>query len=98
MPRFRFTRRGLAVIGVAAGGAAIGLRKLTAPGSGPHDTYFSALNEKVKGLGVPVLVIDRARLRANSKSIVDRVAAAKLGLRLVVKSLPCLALLDALEA
>ncbi|MBL8953428.1 MAG: alanine racemase [Myxococcaceae bacterium] len=94
----RFTRRGLAVIGAAAGAAALALRRASAPSSGPHDTYFSALNAKVTGLGVPVLVIDRARLRANAKSIVERIAAARLGLRLVVKSLPCLDLLDALEA
>lgn len=94
----RFTRRGLAVIGVVAGAAAVGVRRAIAPASGPHDTYFSALNAAVKGFGVPVMVIDRVRLRANAKSICERVKAAKLQLRLVMKSLPSLALLDALEA
>jgi len=98
MPRFRFTRRGLAAIGLVATGAAVGVRRLAAPASGPHDPYFSALNAKLKPFGVPALVVDLARVRANAKSIVGRVAAAKLGLRLVVKSLPCLNLLDALEA
>ncbi len=98
MAKLRPTRRGLIVIGAAAGAGALFVRRIAAPASGPHDTYFSALNAKVKGIGTPVLVIDRARLRANAKSIVERVAAAKLQLRLVVKSLPSLQLLDALEA
>ena len=98
MARRQLTRRGLLVIGASAAVAAVGVRRVVAPASGPHDAYFAALNAKVKELGVPVVVIDRARLRANAKSIRERVAAAKLSLRLVVKSLPSLPLLDALEA
>lgn len=94
----RFTRRGLAVIGLAAGAGAVLARRAIAPTSGGHDAYFVALNAAVKDLGAPAVVVDRVRLEANALSIVERVRAAKLGLRLVVKSLPCLALLDALEA
>ncbi len=94
----RFTRRGLAVIGLAAGAGAVVARRAVAPRSGGHDAYFAALNAAVRDLGAPVVVVDRVRLKANALSIVERVRAAKLALRLVVKSLPCLPLLDALEA
>jgi D-serine deaminase-like pyridoxal phosphate-dependent protein len=98
MAHYRFTRRGLAALGGAAIAGAVLVRRGIAPKSGQHHVYFAALNLAVRSLGVPTVVIDRARLRANARSICERVAAAKLGLRLVVKSLPSLELLDALEA
>lgn len=93
----KLTRRGVVVVVVAASAGAVLVRRAVAVRSGPHDAYFSALNAAVKDIGSPVMVIDRVRLRANALSISDRVKAAKLQLRLVVKSLPSLALLDALE-
>lgn len=87
------TRRAALIAGAAAVGAAW-LR----PGDhgGPHNTYFTDLQRALKdaGIGSPAIVIDAARLRANLERI-KRNTHANLPLRVVVKSLPSLDLIDA---
>lgn len=63
---------------------------------GAHDHYFAAMQRALAagGIAEPTLVIDRARLDANIAHLRAATARAKLPLRVVVKSLPCPALLD----
>ncbi len=80
-----------------AGAAAIGAAWLR-PGDhgGPHNAYFAGLQKALQeaGIGSPAIVIDAARLRANLDRI-KRNTHAGLPLRVVVKSLPSLDLIDA---
>jgi D-serine deaminase-like pyridoxal phosphate-dependent protein len=80
-----------------AGAAAIGAAWLR-PGDrgGPHAPYFAELQKALQsaGIGSPAIVIDAARWRANLERI-RRNTHAKLPLRVVVKSLPSLDLVDA---
>lgn len=85
-----------------AGGAALAAVALLRPGErgAPHDAYFATLARALRAAGLaqqPTLVLDLARLRANA-ALVQRHVAGRLQLRLVNKSLPCLALLDAVAA
>ncbi|HJV96519.1 MAG TPA: alanine racemase [Albitalea sp.] len=88
-------RRFLLAAGVAAVGGAVALR----PGDhgGPHAPYFAGLSTALAraGIGVPVMVIDRARMRANAAQVVRNIGG-KMALRLVAKSLASLPLLDEL--
>ncbi|KHK55371.1 hypothetical protein PI87_13530 [Ralstonia sp. A12] len=88
-------RRFLLAAGVVAVGGAVALR----PGDhgGPHGPYFASLSAALAraGIAVPVMVIDRARMRANAARVVRNING-KMALRLVAKSLPSLPLLDAL--
>ena len=63
-----------------------------------HDTYFNGLAAALKraGLNKPALVLDRARLTANTAAIRNSTDVAKLPLRVVAKSLPVPQLLDAI--
>ncbi len=88
----------LGALGVAAVGAgALALR----PGAGgaPHAAYFAQLAAALKQAGIttPTLVIDRQRLRANVARIMKNIDG-RMGLRIVVKSLPSGALLDDVRA
>ena len=78
---------------VAAGGA-----WLARPSDhgGPHDAYFQALARALREAGVSQarLVIDLPRLRANLARIQAHQQATGLALRAVLKSLPCLPLMD----
>jgi D-serine deaminase-like pyridoxal phosphate-dependent protein len=84
----------LAGAGVAAG--ALGGALLWRPGDhgANHNAYFSALNELLKrdGPGRPVMVIDRERMNHNIDWLAASVGPDKT-YRVVVKSLPCVALL-----
>ncbi|MGM3274699.1 alanine racemase [Ralstonia sp. 24A2] len=88
-------RRFLLAAGVVAVGGAVALR----PGDhgGPHGPYFVGLSAALAqaGISVPVMVIDRARMRANAARVVRNING-KMALRLVAKSLPSLPLLDEL--
>lgn len=63
----------------------------------PHADYFVRLSATLRtaGIAAPTLVIDRERLLANARQI-SRNINARMDLRLVAKSLPCLPLLDTL--
>ncbi|MGL4543338.1 MAG: alanine racemase [Polymorphobacter sp.] len=65
-----------------------------APGD---SSYFDGLAAALRraGVGAPVLVIDRARLNANIAAVKAKLAGTGLGMRVVVKSLPSPALIDA---
>jgi D-serine deaminase-like pyridoxal phosphate-dependent protein len=69
-------------------------------GAGGHDAYFSGIEAALKRAGVaqPVLVVDRQRLAANIETVCGQLAPSGLGLRVVTKSLPAPALLDAVLA
>jgi D-serine deaminase-like pyridoxal phosphate-dependent protein len=69
-------------------------------GAGGHDAYFAGLQAALKRAGVaqPTLVVDRQRLAANIETIRAQLAPSGLGLRVVSKSLPAPALLDAVLA
>lgn len=85
-----------------AGGGAVALGAVATlalrPGDhgGVHSPYFLGLQSALKaaGLGRPTLVIDQRRLQANIAAVKGFLPARQ-GLRVVVKSLPSLGLLDA---
>ncbi|WP_284619567.1 alanine racemase [Aquabacterium humicola] len=86
------SRRTWLIGGTAAGLVAAGLAR---PGDrgGAHDAYFAGLAKALAPLPAqPTLVIDRARLKANLAAIRQQ---ARHPLRVVVKSLPSLGLIDA---
>ncbi|ERE16811.1 DSD1 family PLP-dependent enzyme [Pseudogulbenkiania ferrooxidans] len=87
----RGRRRLLAALG--AGAAAVWLARPSARGA-PHDAYFRQLQAALRqaGIAAPTLVLDRERLRANIRRVTGHLAG-KMALRVVVKSLPCPALL-----
>lgn len=61
-----------------------------------NQDYYTALALALRraGVGGPVLVIDRARLLGNIAAAKDLLAGTGLAVRVVVKSLPCLRLID----
>ncbi len=89
--RGRWTRRA-AFIG---GGAAVLAARKGDQGGG-HDAYFLALSQALRQAGIahPVLVIDQRRLDQNIAVARETLAPKSLPLRVVVKSLPCPALID----
>lgn len=86
----------LATAALAAGGAFL-LRPADA--GGPYPPYFTQLNAllRAQGPGRPLLVIDRARLRANCAKVKAALAPDK-AFRVVAKSLPSLPLLQEVMA
>jgi D-serine deaminase-like pyridoxal phosphate-dependent protein len=89
----RWTRRRTLTV---AGATALTAAWLARPADrgGAHDAYFGGLAKALAGLpAMATLVVDRARLRANLAQI-RRTAHPKLPLRVVVKSLPSLGLVD----
>ena len=66
---------------------------------GPHSDYFLSLSKALAtaGLAHPTLVIDRAKLDANIAAV-KAALPARQALRVVVKSLPSLDLLDAVTS
>jgi D-serine deaminase-like pyridoxal phosphate-dependent protein len=78
-----------------AGAAVLALR----PGErgAPHAPYFAQISHALRNAGIatPTMVIDRARLLANAGQVMRNIDA-RMQLRLVAKSLPCLPLLDQL--
>jgi D-serine deaminase-like pyridoxal phosphate-dependent protein len=89
-------RRRTWLLGAAAAG--VGVAALLRPGDrgAPHAPYFRTLGAALDGAGIgqPTLVVDRTRFAANLHAIRARVAPT-LPLRVVVKSLPALALVEA---
>jgi D-serine deaminase-like pyridoxal phosphate-dependent protein len=88
----------LAAVGaglVGAGALALHPRERGAP----HAPYFArlALALREAGISTPSMIIDRDRLAANAAQVVRNIGA-RMQLRLVAKSLPCLSLLDTLSA
>jgi D-serine deaminase-like pyridoxal phosphate-dependent protein len=69
-------------------------------GAGGHAPYFAGLQAALKRAGVaqPTLVVDRQRLAANIETVRRQLAPSGLSLRVVSKSLPAPALLDAVLA
>jgi D-serine deaminase-like pyridoxal phosphate-dependent protein len=86
--------------GVAAA-AAVGAGLLWRPENrgGPHDAYFSGLNEllKAQGPGRPVMLIDAERMDHNIDVLAQSVGPDKT-YRVVVKSLPSVPLLERVMA
>ncbi len=92
-------RRGLLIGAGAAGAAALGALALRPRDrGGAHDAYFQRLSRALAAAGIahPTLVVDRTRLLANADAAAATLAPSRLPLRLVVKSLPALGLLDPL--
>jgi D-serine deaminase-like pyridoxal phosphate-dependent protein len=83
---------------IAAAAAVFALRKRDHGGS--HDAYFLSLSQALREAGIakPVLVIDRARLRANMQALRSTLQGSKLATRIVVKSLPSRKLIEELVA
>lgn len=94
-----WTRRAALVGGgvAVAGGAAV-LASREPDRGGAHDAYFTALSKALREAGImrPVLVVDQRRLAHNIAAA--RAALGKLPLRVVVKSLPAPALIEAVAA
>ncbi len=92
----RWTRRRviLAAAAIAAATAVAALRKRDH--GGRHDAYFLRLSDALRAAGIarPVLVVDRARLRANIAALNRTLAGSRLATRIVVKSLPARRLLE----
>jgi D-serine deaminase-like pyridoxal phosphate-dependent protein len=65
----------------------------------PHAAYFAhmATTLRAAGIATPTMVLDRDRLLANARQVMRNIGA-RMQLRLVAKSLPCLPLLDELVA
>ncbi|MDE2429508.1 MAG: alanine racemase [Burkholderiales bacterium] len=86
------TAAGLTTIGAVGWGL-----KPSADGA-PHNPYFQRLSAALKrhGMATPTLVIDRQAMLANAKTILGHIDN-RMQLRLVVKSLPSLPLLDVLR-
>ena len=60
----------------------------------PHAPYFARLSAALReaGIATPTMIIDRDRLAANAARVIHNIGA-RMQLRLVAKSLPCLPLL-----
>ncbi|WKB55403.1 alanine racemase [Eleftheria terrae] len=90
-------RRLLKAAGAAALLAGVAAALRPADRGAPHAPYFATLQRALAeaGLARPAIVIDRERLQHNLGWIGARARQQGLPLRVVVKSLPSLALLDA---
>ncbi|MDE1146785.1 MAG: alanine racemase [Azospirillaceae bacterium] len=108
MPKSTSRRRVLAgAVAVGAVGAAGALAWPEPDRGGGHDAYFTGLSAALTKAGVaePVMVVDTPRLAANIKAVGDtlgkvggQAGGTPKALRVVVKSLPCHDLLDAVTA
>ena len=100
VPGRRWTRRKVLLTGaaVATAGAIATLRR--GDRGGHHDAYFLGLSAALRAAAVarPVLVIDRARLRANVHALNTTLEGSRLATRIVVKSLPARQLLEDVAA
>lgn len=85
----------LSGLGVGVLGAAAVLRP--SDQGAPHPDYFQKLSLALRSqnIATPTLIIDRQRMLANASTVLGQIAG-KMALRLVVKSLPSLPLLDLL--
>ena len=100
VPGRRWTRRKVLLTGaaVATAGAIATLRR--GDHGGHHDAYFLGLSAALRAAAIarPVLVIDRARLRANVHALNTTLEGSRLATRIVVKSLPARQLLEEVAA
>ena len=85
---------GLGLAGLAGAGAVLG--RQADRGSGGHDAYFQRVARALAEAGIaqPTLVIDRSRLEANIAAVKANLAGSGLPVRVVVKSLPAIDLID----
>jgi D-serine deaminase-like pyridoxal phosphate-dependent protein len=92
----RRTRRRVILGGLAVAAAATVAVVRKGDHGGRHNAYFLAMSAALRLAGVarPVLVIDRARLRANVRALTQTLEGSALATRIVVKSLPCRQLLE----
>lgn len=82
------------ILGASAAGVAAAVALRPGDRGGAHDAYFQALARALQDQPAqPTLVVDKARLQANLQRI-RKLAHPQLPLRVVVKSLPSLPLLD----
>lgn len=86
-------RRSL-VLGGIAGAAGLGLLARPRDAGGPHPPYFRELSAALSAAGIagPTLVVDRARLQANIRTLQGHIQQ-RFHYRIVAKSLPSLPLL-----
>ena len=89
------------LLGAAAAGAALVAGAALRPrnhGAGGHDAYFTGLANALRAAGIahPVMVIDRARLAANIATVKAAIDPLRHATRVVAKSVPSPALLDAI--
>lgn len=92
MKRRHFLWGGAGVVAAAAGGAVLWKPR---DNGGPHDSYFSSLNDLLKrdGPGRPLMIIDLDRMNRNVDVLAASVGPQKT-YRVVVKSLPSVPLLE----
>ena len=92
----RWSRRQMIAAGAAVAAAATVAAVRKGDRGGRHDAYFLGLSAALRAAGIarPVLVVDRARLRANIQALLHTLAGSRLATRVVVKSLPSLGLLS----
>lgn len=97
-PSRRLAIGGLGLAGAAGLGVAFG--RPSDRGSGGHDAYFQKVSHALTaaGLAQPTLVIDRARLDDNIAAVKANLAGSGLGVRVVVKSLPAMDLIEHVAA
>ncbi|MDR3507812.1 MAG: alanine racemase [Caulobacteraceae bacterium] len=83
--------------GLALIGAGVLVARRPDRGQGGHDAYFQGLAKALTEakLVQPTLVIDRARLDHNIAAVRQTLAGTPLGVRVVVKSLPSMPLIEA---
>lgn len=96
VPRRRWTRRRVILGGAAIAAVATVAAARKGDRGGHHDAYFLGMSEALRAAGIarPVLVIDRARLRANVRALTRTLEGSRLATRVVVKSLPSRQLLE----
>jgi D-serine deaminase-like pyridoxal phosphate-dependent protein len=91
----RSTLIGAGAIAIA-GGAVIAARKPDL--GGPHSAYFAQLSAALKRARVaqPVLIVDHQRLKQNIDAVRSTLNGTSLALRVVVKSLPAMRLVESI--
>ncbi|MEW6597333.1 MAG: alanine racemase [Pseudomonadota bacterium] len=97
-PKHPSRRLAVAGLGAAAvGGAAVLTLRRPDRGQGGHDAHFQGLSKALARAGIahPVLVVDRQRLAHNIGVVKDLMGPSGHGVRVVVKSLPSLPLIEA---
>ena len=96
-PSRRLAMTGAGVAGLAGLGALASRRG--DKGSGGHDAYFQGLSAALRRADIaqPTLVVDRSKLAANITAIGEITRPATLPVRVVVKSLPALDLIEAVS-
>jgi len=93
------SRRSLFLGGAAIAAGGIALMNKPHDHSGPRDPYFLSIQAALIGAGIawPTLVIDRARLSENIRTLKTHLPPG-MGYRIVAKSLPSIGLLSHIRA